>query len=351
MKKILLLVMLVFVGAGCGNTTADTAPQDNTLTIYAYSSLAAEWGLLPAILEDFETQEGIEVEVVEFEDTGLMLNQLITEKENPQADVVIGLDNVNFPTVVDENLFAPYRGERADDIPADLLFDEEFTMTPFDYGYLAFVYDSEKMTFDAPVSLQELATDEKYRGKIIHQQAGLSSPGTQFVLWANAALRDDIDGDTNVRNFWNDLVAQTLTVTPDWSTAYYNFFLEGEAPIVLSYLTSPAYHIDQEKTDRYKTIEMTDGYIQQVEGVAVVNGAGQEGAAKAFVDYVLTDDVQSRIPSTQWVFPVFGDRAQWPAAYDQIQIPAKEDVLVVPESDIRERLDEWTGEWEEAFMP
>lgn len=344
MKKLLLCLSLLAVVSGC-QIKKDSTPT--TLTIYAYDSLTAEYGLLPKIIKSFEETNTIKINIVSFADTGSMLNQLIAEKNAPKADVVLGLDNVNLPTVLKENLFTPYQPQRAGDIAPDLRFDDQFTMTPFDYGYVGFVYDAQQLEFPEPISLAELAGPQ-YKDKIIIEQPGLSSPGTQLMLWSNAAL-----GDTGADVFWRGMAANVLTVAPDWGTAYYTMFLNGEAPIVLSYLTSPAYHMDQEESVQFQAIPIKEGYIRQLEGVGVVahlslESTPQQMAARQFVDYLLTDEVQNEIPRTQWMFPIFGQPDQWPPAYQQIITPTPDQVLSVsPES--LGQLDQWINEWNTTF--
>lgn len=338
--------LLVTLGLGCqtSNSTNQSASTEPTpLTLYTYESLAADYGLLPLITEQFEADNNVDLEIVNFPDTGAMMNQLIAEKSNPKADVVLGLDNISFVDAVTYDVLQPYQPERSADISADVWFDEAYTMTPFDFGYIGFVYDTEALSFAEPVSLEDLAEDEIYTDKIIIEQAGLSSPGTQFMVWAQAVFGDD------TTEFAEQLADQVLTVAPDWNTAYYTMFLGGEAPIVLSYLTSPAYHIDQEQSSRYAAIPMSDGYLRQVEGVAVVNGTDTTTQAQAFVDYMLSDEVQNEIPRTQWMWPVLGDSATWPAAFAQIITPAQEEILTVPQSELKANYETWLTEWNTAF--
>jgi thiamine transport system substrate-binding protein len=138
-------------------------------------------------------------------------------------------------------------------------------------------------------------------------------------------------------------------VAPDWNTAYYTMFLNSEAPIVLSYLTSPAYHIDQEDSVQFQAIPMTEGYLRQVEGVAIVTGTDASIAAQSFVDYMLSDAVQNEIPRTQWMWPVLGDASSWPAAYDQIITPTTDEVLTVSPATLRANYQTWLNEWNTAF--
>ena len=120
-------------------------------------------------------------------------------------------------------------------------------------------------------------------------------------------------------------------------------FLNGEAPIVLSYLTSPAYHIDQEATDRYQAIPMSDGYVRQVEGMGIVRGTNSLVAAQALVDYLLSDPVQNKIPTTQLMWPVLGDDSTWPEAYQQIITPADQAILTSSYDAT------WLADWNQAF--
>lgn len=342
-NALLALFITSLILSGCHDRSPEDSEQPISLTVYAYDSLTAEYGLLPNVLDEFEQRNNVEVEIVSFSDTGSMMNQLLAEKDSPKADVVIGFDNVDYAQVRENNLLTPYAPERANEISEDLWFDKEFTMTPFDYGYIGFVYDTEQINFTAPVSLLDLA-GPAYADKIIIEQAGLSSPGTQLLLWTNAAL-----GDDQADVFWLSMAKHVFQVVPDWSTAYYTLFLAGEAPIVLSYLTSPAYHIDQENSYRYKTIPIKEGYIRQIEGMGVATGSDQPELAGSFIDYILEDSVQNTIPSTQWMFPVLGDPATWPQAYNEITVPSEEEILTVPVDDITSDLRTWIKEYNNTF--
>lgn len=331
--------------AGCSSpvkTNTNTA-TDKTFTIYAYDSLTAEYGLLPQILEQFEQDNVTAVNIVSFNDTGSMLSQLLLEQNAPQADIVMGLDNIDYAQAVKHNLFTSYEPTRSAEIASDVWFDDQFLMTPFDYGYVGFVYDSTQLNFPKPISLADLASDT-YAEQIIIEQAGVSSPGTQLLLWTNAAL-----GEAGADTFWLSMADNAFQVTPDWSTAYYTLFLEGEAPIVLSYLTSPAYHLDQEQTDQYKAIPIKEGYIRQVEGIAVVNGSDQPELAGKFIDYVLTDEIQNAVTTTQWMFPVLGNPETWPAAYNKIIVPTDKQIISVPAEDIETNLETWLQEYNRTF--
>ena len=71
-------------------------------------------------------------------------------------------------------------------------------------------------------------------------------------MWVKAAF-----GDASAQ-VWTDLADNILTVTPSWDQAY-GLFLSGEADMVLSYTTSPAYHIAAEDDPTKKAALFPEG--------------------------------------------------------------------------------------------
>ena len=73
---------------------------------------------------------------------------------------------------------------------------------------------------------------------------------------------------------------------------------------MLSYTTSPAYHVEFEKTTRYQAAVFADGHYAQVEGLGITAGARHLELARKFVDFALTEAFQKEIPLTNWMYPV-----------------------------------------------
>ena len=63
-----------------------------------------------------------------------------------------------------------------------------------------------------------------------------------LLLWIKSVY-----GDKAI-DYWRELQPKILTVTKGWSEAY-ALFLDGEADMVLSYTTSPAYHLIAEENE------------------------------------------------------------------------------------------------------
>jgi thiamine transport system substrate-binding protein len=104
-----------------------------------------------------------------------------------------------------------------------------------------------------------------------------------------------------------------VTVTRGWSEAY-GLFLDGEADMVLSYTTSPAYHLIAEDDDSKAAAEFAEGHYMQVEVAGVLENAPQPELARQFMEFMLTDGFQAAIPTTNWMYPAVTPEGGCPKA-------------------------------------
>ncbi len=335
MKRILFLAVLTaLLISGCskGKNQDGSAVQDSVLTIYAYDSFVS-WGLGKEAIPEFERQNNCKVEMVTAGDAGAILNRLILEKDQPVADVAIGIDNTFMFKAIEKGVFEPYKPDNIKTIDNDLIFDPDFYLTPYDYGYFAFVYDSEKIK-TPPASFQDLISD-KNKEKVILIDPRTSSPGKGLFLWIMTLY-----GTDGFEKFWQALKTKTLTTPASWDEAY-NAFIAGEANIVLSYATSPAFHYESDKTTRYKAFIPKEGGFRQIEGAGIVKNCGNPVLAKKFIEYMLTADFQKHIPTTQWMYPVL----------KTVKLPEGFKYCPVPQKDLTKELkseylkDEWIDKW------
>ena len=92
-------------------------------------------------------------------------------------------------------------------------------------------------------------------------------------------------------------------------------FTSGEVPMVLSYTTSPAYHMVAEDTDRYQAAVFAEGHYMQIEVAAALSGSAEPDLAGAFLTYLQSDEVQAQIPLTNWMYPVNAPEGGLPAGF------------------------------------
>jgi thiamine transport system substrate-binding protein len=301
----------------------------NKLVIWTYDSFVSEWGPGPEISRKFEETSGIKVSWVSHGDAGLLLARLLMEGENSGADIILGLDNNLAGRALDSGLLEAYRPEGAESIFLELIIDPAFRLIPMDYSYFAIVYDSEGLP-SPPKSLEDL-TDGRFARSLILIDPRTSSPGLGFFGWVR-----EVYGN-NWQDYWRRLKPSILTITESWSSAY-GLFTSAEAPMVLSYTTSPGYHLEYEESERYRAAIFTDGHPLQIEAAGLLRAAKNKENAKAFLDFMLSSDFQSVIPLTNWMYPV-------------IDIPLPPSFRVNPKSDkplkgvsaSESELNEWAG--------
>jgi thiamine transport system substrate-binding protein len=311
-----------------------TAPAlaKDTLTVYTYDSFVAEWGPGPKVKEAFEKTCDCTVEWVAPGDAVAMLNRLKLEGKNTKADVVLGLDTNLTTEAVKTGLFGKH-GLDVKEAKTPMPWADDYFM-PFDYGYFAVVYDSQTMK-EPPASLDELVNGDPTQ-KIILQDPRSSTPGLGFLLWMKQVYGD------KAADAWKKLEPRILTVAPGWSEAY-ALFTKGEAPMVLSYTTSPAYHVIAEGTERYKAASFAEGHYMQVEVGGLVEGSQNKELAQKFLSFMMQPGFQDQIPTNNWMLPAGTTSAPLPPAFDQLVKPSK--TLLYSPEDVDQNRRAWIDEW------
>lgn len=335
-SAIIFVFIIIGISAYLFFSNKSVSTADTDLTIYAYDSFVSEWGPGPKIFPVFEEEYGIKVTVISAGDAGQVLQRAIIEKNNVNADLLIGIDNNLLSTAIAADVLEPYKSPNLKYLPAELIFDKTNHITPFDYGYFSINYDSEKIT-EVPTSLNDLLKPE-YEKSLILMDPRTSSPGLGFMLWTISEFGDDFT------NYWTELMPSVLTITDGWDSGY-GLFTQGEAPMVLSYTTSPAYHAEYENTDRYRSAVFESGHYMQVEGISIVKNAKNRKAAEMFVDFILEAKIQKEIPLTNWMYPVRQDTTL-PESFKMAPKPDKS--LMMDSAIIESELDRWIEEWTNA---
>ena len=329
-SRFLFVLMIAFCLGGCFGR------PERPVTVYTYSSFPPV--LVENIIGHFRKEYNVNVEFKSFSDTGPLLNQLAQEKKKPQADVVIGLDNNYLPKALGMDLLEPYKPQMAEEIRPDLIFDPEFNLTPFDYGFVVFNYDSERLA-QPPVSHRDLL-DPSFKGQVIIENPLTSSPGQVFLLTTIALF-----GEDGYLEYWRALKPNLLTITPGWDEAY-GIFTSGESPLVLSYGASPVYHLLYEESERYKALVLDGGAYAQIEGVGIVKDTPYQKNARRLVDYVLSTEFQALIPETQFMYPVRRD-LELPASF---RVAAQAERLFnLPPAEVAANLERWLSAWEQVM--
>ncbi len=323
----------LILAAGLSAIASLAGAQDKpVLTVYTYDSFVSDWGPGPAVEKAFEATCACDLQLVAAGDGASLLSRVQLEGARTEADIILGIDTNLTARAKASGLFAPLsKMPSALDVPVDWTDD---TFAPFDWGYFAFVYDNTKLK-NVPGSFQDLIeADENL--KIVIQDPRSSTPGLGLLMWVKTAYPEKAD------EIWAALSPRILTVTKGWSEAY-GMFLEGEADMVLSYTTSPAYHLIAEEDNTKSAASFSEGHYMQIEVAGKLKSTDQPELADAFIDFMTSDGFQSIIPTTNWMYPAKFPQDGLPKGFETLITPV--DSLIVSDTDAEKIRDEALAEW------
>ena len=309
-----------------------TTVNAKKLTVYTYDSFVSEWGPGPIIEKKFEENYNIDLELVAVDSAATLLNKVILEGPNTKADVVLGLDMNLFDAAQNSGLFINHSLDNLEkNITLPVKWDSEI-FVPYNYGYFAFVYNNTKL-LNPPKSMDELINSTQAR--IVIQDPRTSTPGLGLLTWMKALYGDE------AKDKWTQLNTKIISVTKGWTDAYYNFFMSGEADIVLSYSTSPAAHIMFEDNYEISSAIFEEGNYISIEFAGILKSSKNKKMANNFLSFMISDDFQSIIPSTNIMYPV-ANESILPDAFNQLEVP---NMLQLDPAKINQNKDKWLNEW------
>jgi len=324
MRYLTIAAGLIAIGTQAG------AQDKPVLTVLTYDSFVSDWGPGPQVEAAFEAICECDLHFIGAGDGAALLARLRLEGARTRADIVLGLDTNLTAAAADTGLFALHgRDEVQFDLPVD--WDDPMFL-PYDWGYFAFVYDKTKLAH-VPTSFTELADSDL---KIIIQDPRSSTPGLGLLLWVQAVFGEDAG------TIWQGLSDNIVTVTKGWSESY-GMFLAGEADMVLSYTTSPAYHLIAEGDDTKAAAPFVEGHYLQIEVAAKVASTNQPELADAFLDFMLSGAFQSIIPTTNWMYPAIMPTSGLPQGFETLIAPKT--ALFYPAREAAAIRDQALGTW------
>ncbi|MCG3220933.1 MAG: thiamine ABC transporter substrate-binding protein [Candidatus Heimdallarchaeota archaeon] len=379
MRKLALASIFLCLFISILNSQVSLVPvtaRDYELVIYTYESLLADPGY--DFVGGFSNYSGVpkeDIRLVLLDDANTVVSQAVLEKDNPNADVLIGIDNVLIHTAKREGILKPYSPSTLENIDSDLIanLDPENYVVPYDYGIIALWYDRSRINDSSNPELTSLTLqdiiDYNLDELLIVEDPTLSSPGLGFLLWTIAVFGDpeiNFDGllAEDWRAWWKE-ASDDLRIAASWGAAFDLYATEEEnRPIMVSYGTSPAYDVCHPlwgvgygNSPPSKAIvsheeEMENAWLQ-IEGIGLVKNAPHENTAKQFIDWFLSTDLQDNIAMNNWMYPA-NTNADISTCFSEIAInPNDVDILndLLPPSMIEENLADWKSDWEAEIAP
>ena len=151
-------------------------------------------------------------------------------------------------------------------------------------------------------------------------------------------------------------LSASTTITSSWGDAIELLYTEeANKSIMVSYTTSPAYgaclYDDTTTSALLPTINSEKYGWQQIEGLGIVKNSPNMDLAKSFVDWFVSDELQSQIYLNQWMYPA-NENVAMPDCYNQI-IPYNNIKPLnnqISSDLLSQNLDNWLQQWELAWL-
>ena len=329
--------------------------DDGTLTIVTYDIIA----ISDDVLADFTAQTGYDVNILATDDAGGILENLLLTKEAPQADLALGLDNTYLQTALDNCLLAPHSATLPDlDSQALAPYNGKMAV-PFDQGYVCLNADIEALegnNISFPTTLEEL-TDDAWKGRTAFPSPTTSSPGRAFMT----ATIDYFEQTSTMSamEWWSAMADNDAIFTTGWTEAYEVHYSGGygvweagyigDAWLTVSYCHSPG--VEAFYGGNYtisKAIDIDRTSFHQVEYAAKVNGGGSSDAVDAFIEFLLSDEINKNMPENNYMYSVLeGEDLPVENGYRH-HSPVPSNPAEISTERIDEEMEDWLMEWRDA---
>lgn len=276
-----------------------------SIKIYASGNFISSWGPGPELKTLFEQRTGLKVSFIEMSDPGITLQKVSFSADESMGDMIIGLDQFDIVRFTDKVTWKDISHLKAISQSTfsnsglnlnELKNSDQFkNFIPYDWSAIAFVKRADS---NYQISSLSDLLGPNLKSKVAYEDPRTSSPGLQFLLWVARTQSED-----QATQFLKNLNTHAHSFSPSWSTAY-GLFKNKNADVVLSYITSPIYHLMEEKNSNYQALEFQEGLPVQVEFMGLLASCKNCEAANKFISFMQSKDGQRIIMNKNYMLPI-----------------------------------------------
>lgn len=292
--------------------------------------------MIGIVADAFEEETGIKVEFINLK--GELSDRVRAEKENPQSDVMFGGSSAVFMELQVEDLFEAYAPTWADQVDPLFKDSDNFWLGTIQTPVMM-AYNSEMLTAEeAPTDWADL-TDNKYKDQIVVRNA-LSSSARATM----SCLIQQYEVAGNVDAAWDYLKALDGCTKQYFGSGSLMMQAVGRQEAAITY--APLNSIIDNKVNNNIPLEVvnsTSGSPIITDGIALINNAPHPNAAKAFIDFAGSAEIQAllanefnRMPTNEEAFAI---SPEW---MSEIEITAMD----VDWADLALKQSEWMQKWD-----
>lgn len=331
------LLTLTLILGGCGNK------NDNSIVVYTNSGSNGR----SEYLTELAKSNGFNVNIVSGGGTDIA-NRLVAEKNKPIADVVFGLNSIEYEKLKKDNIFTKFEPTWAKDLPKGLSDSQGYyhavSVTP-----LVAIYNPNLITGNnIPKDWTDLATNEYFKNK--YSIFGLEGGTAKVILSSILTRYQDPKGDLGIsQEGWaitKDYIqnANILTGEEDW----FGDLMTGTKPVTMIWGSGA---IERMKANNYPVGVMLPniGVPHVVEQLAVINGSDNIEESQKFINWLGSPEIQSKWSEK------FGTTPAHPKALENAPQEIKDFMapITVQEMDwnfITNNIDSWVEKVELEFV-
>ncbi len=274
------------------------SPPGDKKTVVVYTSVDQVFS--EPVLKEFTNRTGIDVlpvyDVEAAKTTGLV-NRLIAEKSNPQADVFWSGEFSQTLLLKNESVLAPYRSLSGSDIPPQY-HDPPGYWTGFGGRGRVFIVNTDRMKpADYPRSLDDMR-DPRYSGTSI----GIAYPMFGTTATEAAALYSTL-GPDKARAFYRNLSEKGVRVV-DGNSVVRDLVVSGQLDFGLTDTDDACGAL--EKGDHVAIVVPGQdagqpGTLVIPNTVALIAGGPHPDEGKLFIDYLLDRTTENSLVESGWI--------------------------------------------------
>ena len=333
--------------------------SDGTLKILTYDIFQ---GYSNELIEQFVNQTGIQVEVIRTDDAGGILDQMMLTQMAPQADLMLGLDNTYLPTALQNCLLIEHNTTPENLTQSSRDFYDGEMALPFDEGDVCLNYDEDALAasnISVPTSLWDL-TEPEWNGKLAIPSPITSSPGRAFLVATYDYFTDETNAEQgNMSSWWKAIADNGAIFTSGWTESYTTYYTGGYgeytegyiggAYMTVSYCHSPGVEAYFAENYTHSTsLILPKSSFHQVEYTGVINGAAEVDAARLFIQYITSPEVNVNMPVYNSMYSVIeGNELPETNGY-LYHSDVVNSTSTITNEIIEQYMDEWLIDWQKA---
>jgi iron(III) transport system substrate-binding protein len=288
--------------------------------VVLYSSNPPE--LLDMVTQGFEKKTGAKVSVVRL-GTGEAIKRIAAEKASPLADIFWSGDVAVLETA--KANFMPYASPEAKSLPAGYVADDKRWTASNTQIMILMANTRLVQKEDLPKSWGDILKPQ-WKGKIV-----MADPAKSGSAYAQIYGVYKLYGEEGLAKLMDNV--RIL----DSSSLVYKGVAEGEFPLAVT-MEYAAYRYIAGGSKDVQIIYPSEGVIAAPEGAALVAGAKNEQTAKAFFDYLISQEVESAIFAAYFRRPARPDAAAVPGLPSMFNLPTLKDYSTTEANALQKQL-------------